>query len=124
MEISITSQNTSEYLLIESKGSLETGADLLTHSQLLYNEIKKYDAKKILIDEPGTHFPLDLFLYFDLVKNYIDHFPPDIRSLKIAIVTAEAYTEIAQSWEALCVSRGLQFFVFTSFEEAIDWLLD
>ena len=124
MDITITSQNKKEYLLIESKGSLETKEDLLKHSQLLYDEIIMHGAKKILVDEPQTHFPLDLFLYFDLVKNYIDSFPPDIRSLKIAIVIAEEYREIGDSWEALCVSRGLQYFAFTSFEEAIDWLLD
>jgi hypothetical protein len=124
MDLTITSQNKKEYLLIESKGSLETKEDLFEHSRLLYNEIIKHGAKKILIDEPATHFPLEIFPYFDLVKNYIDNFPPEVRSLKIAIVIAEEYKEIGDSWEALCVSRGLQFFAFISFEEAIDWLLD
>lgn len=122
MNITISSRFTEDYLLIESKGKLETSEELLKHSQLLYEEIVKNGAKKILINEPGTHFPLDLFHYFDLVQNYVESFPPEIRTLKIAIVIADEYKEVAASWEALCVSRGLSFFAFTSFEDARECL--
>jgi len=123
MDLTITSQKKEEYLLIESKGSLKTKDDLLRHSQMIYEEIIKHDFHKILINEPETHFPLELFPYFNLVKEYIDNFPPEIRYLKIAVVVSGEYTQVAESWETLCVSRGLQYFVFTSFKEASNWLL-
>lgn len=123
MEISITSLKKKDYLLIQTKATIETKEDLLSQSQMIFGEISKNDFKKILIDEPETKFPIDLFPYFDLVKNYVEDFPPEIRQLKIAIVIAKEYKEIADSWETLCVSRGLNYYAFTSFQEAEQWLL-
>jgi hypothetical protein len=124
MSITITSQNKKEYLLIESKGTIETKEELFAHSQLLYDEILKHGAQKILINEPETYFPLELFHYFGLVQNYRDTFPPEIRNLKIAIVISNDYKDVAASWEALCQSKGLQYFAFTSFQDAVSCLFD
>ncbi len=124
MNITITSQNKKEYLLIESKGSIETKEDLLEHSQMLYNEIAKHGLQKILINEPETYFPLELFHYFGFVHDYEDNFPPEIRNLKIAIVVSNDYKDVAATWEALCQSRGLQYFAFTSFQDAVTCLFD
>lgn len=124
MNITITSQNKKEYLLIESKGSIETKEDLLEHSQMLYNEIARHGLQKILINEPETYFPLELFHYFGLVQDYEDNFPPEIRNLKIAIVVSNDYKDVAATWEALCQSRGLQYFAFTSFQDAVTCLFD
>jgi hypothetical protein len=123
MDVTITSQNKQEYLLIESKGFLQTKEDLFMHSQMVYGEIMKHGSQKILINQPETHFPLELFPYFGLVQDYIDNYPAEIRYLKIAIVVADEYKQVAESWESLCVSRGLQYFAFTSLEEASTWLL-
>ena len=123
MDITITSENKKEYLLIESKGTIETKEDLFAHSQMLYDEIKKHGAKKILVNAPETYFPLELFHYFGLVQDYKDNYPPEIFNLKIASVVCNDYREVAASWEALCQSRGLQYFSFTSFQDAVDCLL-
>ena len=124
MEISIIAYEKKEHLLIETKAILETNESLLTQSQMLYDEIAKHSFNKILIDERETVLPNDLVPYFDLVKNYIDEFPPEIRQLKIATVVAEEYKEFADTWETLCMSRGLSFNAFTSYDEAEQWLLD
>ena len=124
MELTIASQDKGEYLLIECKGSLQTKEELFMHSQLLFDEIMKHGARRVLIDDVETHFPLELFPYFGLVQDYVENYPPEIRSLQIGVVVAEEYKDVAESWEALCVSRGLQFYAFTSFEEAIGWLLE
>jgi hypothetical protein len=123
MEITITSQNRKDYLLIETKAIIETKEDLVSQSQLLYEEIAKHDFKKILVDQSETKLPNSLVPYFDLVKNYIEEFPPEIRQLKIASVVAKEYKEFADTWETICVSRGLNYFTFTSFLEAEKWLL-
>lgn len=122
MDITITSTNKEGYLLIESKGSLFTKEDLIKHSEMVLAEIQKHSAKKILIYEPETNFPLELFPYFDLVKEYKESFPPEINQLKIAVVIAEAFKEIGATWETLCISRGFQYVAFTNLEDAEGWL--
>ncbi len=123
MEIAITSHKKKEYLLIETKAIIESKEDLITQSKMLYEEIAKYGFKKILIDESESKLPCDLVPYFDLVKNYVEEFPPEIRQLKIATFIAKEYKEFADTWETLCQSRGLNYFAFTSLQEAKKWLL-
>lgn len=124
MSISITSQNRNEYLFIESKGSIDNVDELMAHSRMIYDEISKHHFKKILIYEPETTLPLDLIPHFNLVKSYMDHYPSDIRELTIAVVVDEKYKEVAATWETICQSRGLQYFVFTSLDDAITFLTD
>lgn len=124
MNVTLTTSPKEGYLLIESKGTLETMEELLAHSQMIWAEISNHGFQKILIDEPGIIFPQELVLYFNLVKNYVDHFPPEIYDAKIAVVCSENYKEVLSSWETLCQSRGLQYFVFTSFEDAIHCLIN
>jgi hypothetical protein len=124
MQLTITSQDKGDYLLIECTGSLQTKEELFMHSQSLFDEIMKHGATRILIDDIETHFPLELFPYFGLVQGYVENYPPEIRALLIGVVVAPEYKEVAESWEALCISRGLQFYAFTSMEEASEWLLE
>ena len=123
MEISITSQSKKDYLLIETKANIESKEQLLKQSQLIYEEIIKHDFKKILVDERETQLPINLYAFFDLVKEYVENFPPEIHDLKIATVVAKEYWEMIASWETLCVSRKLNYFGFTSLEDAEKWLL-
>ena len=118
MNVTLTTHPKEDYLLIESNGSIETMEELLAHSQMVWEEINNHEFRNVLIDEIETMLPLELTLYFNLVKSYVDSFPPEIYDVKIAIVVAEAYFEVASSWETLCQSRGLQYFAFTSLEAA------
>lgn len=124
MEISITSQSKKDYLLIETKANIESKEELMKQSQLIYEEIIRHPFKKILIDERETHLPDNLYAFFDLVKGYVEAFPSTIHELKIAIVVAKEYKEMADTWETLCVSRKLNYFGFTSLEDAEKWLLN
>ncbi len=123
MNMVISYLETTDYLLLESKGEVTNEAELKEHYKLIFDEILKYDNKKILINGPGTSFPKSLFIYYNLVNYYIDNFPPKIRSLKIATVISEEYKEMGNFWETLCVNQGLQYFVFFTFKEAHDWLI-
>ena len=124
MNLSITSQNNDGYLLIVCKGDIGTKEELFKHSQLLFDEIMKHRAQKVLVNNIETHLPLEIFPYFGLVQEYVESYPPEIRSLIIAIVVAQEYKEVAESWETLCVTRGLSFYAFTSLDEATQWLLE
>lgn len=122
MNVTFTTNPKEDYLLIDSKGTIETMEGLLAHSQTVWEKIHNHNFKKVLINDSETSFPLELTLYFNLVKNYVDHFPPEIFDVKVAVVFSEKYKEVISSWETLCQSRGLQYFVFTSVEDAIHCL--
>lgn len=122
MNVTLESFPKKDYLLIESKGTVETMEELLEHSQMIWEEIRKYGFKKILIDEPGVTFLQDVVPYFNLVKSYVENFPKEINELKIATVMSEEHIEIGQTWESLCQSRGLQYFMFTKFDDALNCL--
>lgn len=124
MNLTIASQKRDGYLFIESKGTLENVDELMAHSRVIYEEIHKYDFKKILIYEPETSLPLDMVPHFKLVQSYIEQYPPDIRELMVAVVVGDDYKEVAATWETICQSRGLQYFVFTSLEDAVNCLLE
>ncbi len=123
MNITVTSANQSEYLLLESKGMAVSKEDLIKHCELVFKEILKHNCDKILINEPHTDFSLELTDYFDLVRNYVSTLPPETRKLKIAAVVAPQYREVAETWESLCVSRGFTYFAFICFDKAKEWLL-
>ena len=124
MNVTIAAQKRDGYLFIESKGTLENIDELMAHSRMIYEEITKHDFKKILVYEPETSLPLDLVPHFKLVQTYIEQYPPDIRELTIAVVVADNYKEVAATWETICQSRGLQYFVFTSLEDAVNCLVE
>ena len=124
MSVIITSYPKRDYLLIESKGILQTAEELLTQSQMVHAEIIKYDYNKILVNEPETVLPLDLTPYFNLVKKYAESKQPEVRKVKIVVVVSEKYKEVVSSWETICHSMGFRFYLFTSFSEAEDFLLN
>jgi hypothetical protein len=124
MEITIKIENKRDYLLIETKATIETREDLMEQSKVLYEEFVKHPFKKILVDERQTHLPEDIYAFFDLVKGYAQDFPATIREYKIAVVVAPQYKEMADTWETLCISRKLNNCAFTSLEKAEKWLLD
>ncbi len=93
------------------------------HCILIFDEVLKHKCSKVLIDEPTTSFPNDMFIYYNVVTHYVDNFPPEIRALKVAVVIGSAYKEMGYFWETVCVNKGLQYFAFTAFEDAHNWLV-
>ena len=124
MNFTITSQPKDQYLFIECKGVIQSHEDLVAQADLVQREILKYHFKKIIVYEPETKLPVDLIPYFNLVEDYKSRNTKNLLSLKIAVVVAEEYNAAVSSWEAICQSKGLQFFVFTSLTEATDFLLN
>ncbi|MEK7225100.1 MAG: hypothetical protein AAB221_05410 [Bacteroidota bacterium] len=123
MNITITSVDRDEYILITSIGVLENRDDLLTHAELIYQEISKYDKHKILIDDIETRFPPNRLYYYDQVHFFGTGFPREIRFLKIAIVLSPEFEEIGKFWETLAVNRGFEYHSFISMAKAHQWLI-
>ena len=124
MNLTIAAVDKKKYLLIEPKGMAQTKEELFLHCELIQQEILKHDCDKILINEPGTRFSLEITDYFELIKNYVDNSPPEIKSLKIAAVVAPAYKQVADTWESLCTSHGFLYYTFTCLDDAKAWLLE
>ncbi|MDO9376314.1 MAG: hypothetical protein Q7T76_17955 [Ferruginibacter sp.] len=123
MNATITAENKTNFLLIESQGDLLNTADLFEHCRIVFAEIAKHGLKKVLINEPQLNFPRGLFQYYDLVMQYVNNFPPELRYLKLAVVMSKDYKEIADFWETVSVNHGFEFFTFDNYEEAHTWLL-
>jgi hypothetical protein len=122
--MTITSDNNSEYLLISSVGSLQDESQLFKHARLIYNEVKKHNNKRILLDALATEFPSDLFAYYDLVQFYIAELPPEIKELRLACVISPAYSNVGKFWQTASNNRGFQYRAFTSVREAEEWLIE
>lgn len=122
--MTITSENNADYLLIRSVASLKNEEDLIKHAMLVFDEYKKYDNKKVVLDGLATAFPSDLFPYYDLVQFYIEKFPPDIREIKLACIISPEYTRIGKFWETVSNNRGFQYRAFTSLREAEEWIME
>jgi hypothetical protein len=123
MSFTLKSRKKKEYLLIISKGVLSMTEDLVSHSNRVYMETKKFKKQKILVDDTETTFPLSLFNYSDLVNHYVMNFPPEIKQFQVAIVIAEAFKSMAEFWETVCINKGYQFRVFSTVQEAHNWLV-
>ena len=122
--MTITSQNNVDYLLIRSVAILKNENDLIRHAMLVFDEYKKYDNKKVVLDGLATDFPSDLFSYYDLVQFYIEKFPPEVREIKLACIISPEYARIGKFWETTSNNRGFKYRAFTSLREAEEWLMD
>jgi len=120
----ITSQNNDDYLLIRSEAILKDENDLIQHAMLVFEEYKKYDNKKVILDGLETHFPSDLFPYYDLVQFYIEKFPPEVREIKLACIISPEYSRIGKFWETASNNRGFNYRAFTSLRDAEEWMMD
>ena len=122
MSFTITSTNKNDHLFLRSVGIVEDTQDVIKHAEAVYAEITKFDQKKILIDDRETRWPANLFSYYEQVEFFSQHFPPEIRLLKIAIVLPPESEEVGKFWETLCVNIGFNYHAFTSIENAYQWL--
>ena len=123
MSLTITSELKQDYLLIVSKGTLETVEDLLLQTEMVQTEVLKYNSIKVLIDNTETILPLDLTPYFDLVKKYSKSIRPELRNVQLAVLVLDKYKEVGLSWETISQSLDLKFHIFTSYKVAEAFLL-
>jgi hypothetical protein len=59
-----------------------------------------------------------LIEYVNLEKFFSEELPPEIRSLKLAVVVNPRYKEVGDFWETYCRNRGFGYKAFTSMEDA------
>ena len=85
----------------------------------IYDEITKYDSKKIVVIDQTENQSLDSLVHqMDLVKFYSEEFPIGVKHLKLVIVTDSKNRKIAYFWETYARNRGYLFRVFYSMDDA------
>ena len=120
MEIKITSEEYNNILILKTQGEVN-GWERLTDE--IYEEVKKHNCRKIIIDHSLLKFSSSIVHAVDLVKHYKDNFPSDIRLVTIAVVVPENNREFAEFWETYCNNSGYKYFSFTSMNSATEWIM-
>ena len=86
MKLTLSSKIENGYLLVDASGSI---ADIEEYKLLVkryYDEIMKYDIKKIILDESKMQYPKSLVLQRDIVEYYTGGLPEELRFWKLACV--------------------------------------
>ena len=122
MSIAISSDLEADYLLIRISGSVAGIDEMKSTTRQVFDEITKYDAKKILIDQMEYQPPESLLYQTELVDFYSEEFPVDARQLKVAIATERKNKKIAGFWETCANNRGYYFNVFYSIDDAREFM--
>jgi hypothetical protein len=117
MSAKISSRKEGNLLIIKTSGDIkETGWSAL--AKQLYEEISRHGCTRIIIDHLGLEIPTRLIEYVNLEKFFAEKLPPEVRSLKLAVVVNPIYKEVGNFWETYCRNRGFGYKAFTSMEEA------
>jgi hypothetical protein len=118
MAITISSNLEADYLLIKVSGSIADMKEMMLLTKQIYDEITKYDSRKVVIDQTENQPPNSLVYQANLVDFYSEEFPVEVRHLKLAIVTDIKNKRIADFWETYAHNRGYRFRVFYSMDDA------
>jgi hypothetical protein len=120
--MSVSSSLEADYLLIKVSGRVADVNDMKLLTRQIYDEIMRYDSKKIVIDQRESQ-PLDsLVSQVELVEFYSEEFPVEARYLELAIVTDSKNEKIASFWETYAHNRGYHFRVFYSMDDALKFI--
>jgi hypothetical protein len=117
MSANISSRIEGDLLTIKTSGDIkETG--WIMFAKQLYEEIARHGCTRIIIDHLDLEIPTRLIEYVNLEKFFSEELPPEIRSLKLAVVVNPRYKEVGDFWETYCRNRGFGYKAFTSMEDA------
>ncbi len=122
MKLTLSSKIENDYLIVEASGSI---ADIEEYKLLVkryYDEIMKYDIKKIILDESKMQYPKSLVLQRDIVEHYSVGSSKAPRLWKLACVVDRNMIDIAKFWEFNATQRGCNHKAFDSIEEARAWM--
>ena len=122
MILTLSTKQENDYLIVESSGSIANIEEYKLLVSRYYNEIMKYDIKKIILDESKMQYPKSLELQSDIVKHYSGGLFEEFRLWKLACVVDRNIIDIAKFWEFNATQRGYYHKAFDSMEEAKAWI--
>ena len=122
VEVIITSNIEGDYLLIKASCIVNDLTDYNFLMNKFNEEIFKYDKRKVLLDMREVKYPVSPMLASESVSYVSKTFPDEIKLLKIAGVVSSSYKVIADFWEFQAIENGMDYKVFTSIEEARNYM--
>lgn len=122
MNVVITSNIEDDYLLIKASCIVSDLTDYNFLMDKFYEEIMKYKKRKVLVDMREVKYPVSPMLASESVSYVSKTFPDEIKVLKIAGVVSSNFKVIADFWEFQAIENGMNYKVFTSIEEAHNYL--
>lgn len=122
VNVMITSNIEDDYLLIKASCIVNDLTDYNFLMSKFHEEIIKYEKRKVLVDMREVKYPVSPILASDSVSYISNTFPNEIRVLKIAGVVSSSFKVIADFWEFQAIENGMDYKVFTSIEEAHNYM--
>lgn len=122
MDLSISSEQVDDYVLVKVKGKVTDFNGMKEVTNKIYNEIAKYNLKKIILDQRENSPPEYVTYQAKLSEYYIQCFPDNMRRIKLAVITDEKHKHLAEFWKTYTTNRGFKFQVFYSFQDACDFI--
>ncbi len=122
MNVTITSKVIDDHLYINASGLAANIEDLKLLMRQYYEEILKYGMNSVMIDKRDVQFPMSLEPAVALADYCSEAFPDEIKFWKIAAVVSSNIMGIASFWEFQANQKGYGYKVFSSVEEAREFL--
>lgn len=124
MNITLLSRPEANWLVLEAAGVMRNTSDEKSFANSCYAEIVKHNYKNILIDQRKISYGSDIIDQCNVVSHYSEEFPPEIRSLRIAIVINPRDRAVNEFWELYANNRGYPWKVFCDMDDATAFLLE
>ena len=106
-------------LLVKAIGTDDDLQEVIRYGTAVINEATHSKSLKVLCDERELEYRIGTFDLYELAEKYAELAP---HLAKVAVVCApESYPD-AKFWEDVSVNKGLRFRVFTSMQDARDWI--
>ena len=119
MALDFTTKVVGKLLEVTSTGYDETVEDSVNYGEAILKVCAEHQCNKILVDETGLTKVLDTVGQYELVTRLIAKVPYYI---EVAMVVNPANYAETSFGSTVAVNRGVNIQVFTSVEEAREWL--
>jgi hypothetical protein len=106
-------------LYVKATGKDDSVKDVLAYGQSVIEQALIHQAKQVLVDETELVYALGTFDLYETAKAFAESAPYVVKS---ALVVNPEQAKDAEFWETVAVNRGLFVRMFTSFDEAKQWL--
>ena len=86
------------------------------------DEIRKYDCRKIIVDERQVAYGPSVLLHLEIIKFYEFDLGPDATDLQLTVVVDNKDLGLGEVWAHSSREAGYPYRVFPSIEEASAFL--
>ncbi len=111
-----------EYLYVRVSGLLRHKQDQLDYLNKLVAVYDEHRPARVIIDEREVDSRLKLVDIYSSSREYGSVLPPEIRRMKVAVVSRGQSPGRLKFWEDVSFNRGFNFRGFLAVEEAEEWL--